>query len=349
MKNGFAYRLHSAWYRGASWLVLLVPLAWVYRACVALRRWLYRLAVLPVYRAGVPVVVVGNLTVGGSGKTPTVIALAQALSRRGLRPGIVARGYGATQRVTAHRLDASSTVADSGDEMMMVYESTGFPCAVAPRRSEAVQLLEASGEVDIVLADDGLQHYGLARDFEIVLYDADAAFGNGRCLPAGPLREPLSRLREVDCVLSRTAQPSDESVALVPRALIHLRTSEQYVLDGPDLPETITQKISREIVAVAGVGQPALFFRQLRDLGFVVEERAFPDHHIFSEADLAVAPDQSIIMTAKDAVKCRTLAGADTWYLAVDAVLPLSVVERVAALAEPSANVANPGPNRETT
>lgn len=324
MKAKLFLAVQAAWYRGAPWLWLLVPLAWCYRAATASRRVLYSTGVLPVYRASCPVAVVGNLCVGGTGKTPTVLALVEALAQRGIRAGVVSRGYGRRNGAALHRLGALSTVAECGDEMLMVFQRTGAPCAVAGRRALAVAALADSGEVDIILSDDGLQHYALARDYEIILYDAQAGFGNGRCLPAGPLREPRQRLRTADVVLSRGEQPAADAIALVPECLVNVCTGEHRPLAAHGLDS--------EVVAIAGVGQPGLFFQQLAGLGFRAREHRFPDHHMYTATDLAIAKGQPLIMTEKDAVKCRPLKPGNAWYLKTNAVVPPSVINAVAAL-----------------
>jgi len=348
LTNHFTLWLQRAWFHRSPWLLLLSPLEGVYRLLVVVRRALYAQGILASSRNTCPVVVVGNLTVGGTGKTPTVIALVEALARKGIRAGVVSRGYGARPVFPpgedAYRLNEQSSVASCGDEMFMVFRRTRAPCAIARRRSAAVELLAASGEVDIVLSDDGLQHYALARDFEIVLFDAESAFGNGRCLPVGPLREPLSRLREADIVLARSQEPAPNSVALVPNCFVNVTTGSSLELNAPTLP--------REVIAVAGVGHPELFFRQLRSMGFEVQERRFPDHHKYSEPDLLCEADQVIIMTEKDAVKCSAIAPDNTWLLKVDAVVPETVVEqveRVAVLAQSARAPQSGHPNTMNT
>lgn len=324
--------LVRAWYAQAAWLWLLRPLELLYRLLILLRRWSFRAGLRRVYRAPVPVVVVGNITVGGTGKTPVVIALVEALQARGLRPGVVSRGYGAAAgAIYPHRVGAESSAADCGDEPLLIYQRTGAPCVVAPDRPAAVRALLAAAPVDLVLCDDGLQHYALARDFEIALLDAQRLLGNGFCLPAGPLREPAARLRQVDWVLHRGSSDPD--------------TGTRYAIDGllpllaeaaaaPPAPGTAVQ-------AVAGIGQPAQFFASLESMGYRVTGHSFADHHAFRPEDFAGLGEGPVIMTEKDAVKCRAFAGqggrgANLWYLQISAQLPAALIERVAALARPS-------------
>lgn len=326
MKQAAARTLQQAWYRGAPWLLLLRPLEFLFRGAIALRRALYAYGLLASYRSSLPVVVVGNITLGGTGKTPVVIALATALQERGLRVGIVSRGYGATGLAFPLLVDSSSTAEHCGDEALLIARRTGCACAVDPVRANAVKLLETLGGIDIIVSDDGLQHYALARDLEILMCDAKVAFGNGRCLPEGPLREPLRRLDSVDFVLTRGGTDSQAAVQLQPEALVNVRTGEVRSLTD--------HKLSSSVYAVAGVALPQSFFQSLRQLGFSADEHSFPDHHPFTEKDLYRLDDKPIIMTEKDAVKCRHLAGDNSWYLQVRAVLPEAVVLAAFALVD---------------
>lgn len=324
--------LVRAWYAGAPWLWLLRPLELLYRLLLSVRRRAFQAGVFTVYRAPVPVVVVGNITVGGTGKTPVVIALVEALQARGLHPGVVSRGYGAAGDGSfPHPVGADSTAADCGDEPLLIYRRTGAPCMVAPDRPAAVRALLAREPVDLVLCDDGLQHYALARDFEIALLDAERLLGNGFCLPAGPLREPAGRLREMDWVLYRGGSDPDSAV--------------HYAVDGlmPLLPNPgAAPPVPGDAVhAVAGIGQPAQFCASLEAMGYRVTAHSFADHHAFVPGDLAGFGEQTVIMTEKDAVKCSVFAGrggagSNLWYLKISARLPPALVDRVAALARPS-------------
>jgi tetraacyldisaccharide 4'-kinase len=319
--------LVAAWYRGAWWLLLLRPLECLFRLLVALRRWLYGSGLLSVYRAPVPVVVVGNITVGGTGKTPVVIALVEALQARGVTVGVVSRGYGARRMAGSYLVDACSRAQDCGDEALLIHRRTGCPCAVSPSRPEAARALLAAAPVQLILSDDGLQHYALARDMEIAVLDAARGAGNGLCLPAGPLREPLSRLQGVDRVLYRGSDDPDNGVRYRAVALVNVASGEQRPV-APDRP-------GESVHAMAGIGQPDQFFASLAALGFQVQPHPFGDHHDYSAADFRGMADKPIIMTEKDAVKCRTLAGANAWYLQIEAQLPPALAEAVAALAQP--------------
>ena len=317
--------LVEAWYRGAWWLWLLRPLELLFRALAGLRRIAYRSGVWPIYRAPRPVVIVGNITVGGTGKTPIVIALVEALQRAGMRPGVVSRGYGARSGDFPRRVSDTSVALDCGDEALMIHRRTGCPCVVDPDRSSAVAELTRDGAVDIVLSDDGLQHYGLARDLELAILDANEGVGNGFCLPAGPLREPASRLAEVDYVLYRGGNDPATGVRYLPTGLVNLQSGEQRPLSADTLGPAVS--------AVAGIGQPQQFFNTLREAGFEPRPRVFPDHHAYRRADLEGLGDGPLIMTEKDAVKCQGIAGANAWFLRIEAQLPEPVLAAVLELA----------------
>ena len=301
--------------RSALWLLLL-PLSWLYGLTANLIRLSYRWGWRKAWRAPVPVVVVGNLTAGGNGKTPVVIWLVQALQQRGFKPGVVSRGYGGKADRYPLVLNISTTTAQAGDEPVLIYQRTGAAVAVSPRRKDAVQALLEQHDIDIIITDDGLQHYALARDFEIVVVDGKRRFGNGWWLPAGPMRERASRLRCVDAVITNGGEALSDEIAmqLVPARAVNLKTGQ-------------TQPVSSlsRIVAMAGIGHPPRFFATLRQQG-VVPEKAVPfaDHQAYSESQLAslATSEQTLLMTEKDAVKARPFAAANWWYLPVNAEFP---------------------------
>ena len=323
-KRAFAEKLVAAWYRGSVCLYLLRPLEAVFRAVAAMRRWSYRRGWLASYRPPVPVVVVGNITVGGTGKTPLVVALVTGLQQRGISVGVVSRGYGAEPGGSPHRVGHSSTAAQCGDEALLIYRRTGCPCVVAPSRVDAVRALLVQATVDLIISDDGLQHYALARDMEIVLLDQNRGIGNGFCLPAGPLREPEARLKISDYVLYRGGSDPVTAFSYEADCLQHVVSGEQR--------QASPAVLSAQVHAVAGIGQPQQFFARLRDLGFILVEHAFPDHHRFCAADFCDLIDMPIIMTEKDAVKCTGIVPDNAWYLKINARLPPLVTEAVAAL-----------------
>lgn len=319
-------RLLRRWYGRPGPLQFLSPLEWLYRAFVALRRLAYARGWKSVWRAPVPVIVVGNISVGGTGKTPVVIALCEALRRAGHRPGIVSRGYGAKPPVLPFDVLPGGEVAHCGDEPLLLARRSGAPVVIAPRRADAARHLLERHDCDVIVCDDGLQHYALARDIECVVVDGERGFGNGHCLPVGPLREPLARLRGVDAVLVNGGEametPPRYAFALRPQALLP-------VAGGAGAPVAAWLPARRRVHAVAGIGNPQRFFTTLRRLGFEPVEHAFPDHHVFSAADFQFSEALPVVMTEKDAVKCSAFADDRLWYLPVAAALPDSLTHAI--------------------
>ncbi len=312
--------LESAWYGDgrAPWWTW--PLAVLYGAVVRLRAGLYRIGALPSERLPRPVIVIGNISVGGTGKTPLTIAVVDELRQRGYRPGVVSRGYGGSQR-EACLLDETPDPAVVGDEPCLI-RAGGVPVAVARRRAAAARLLLAAG-CDVLLADDGLQHYALARDVEICVIDGSRRFGNRRLLPAGPLREPLSRLRRVDLRVCNggVAGQGEYPMQLHGDVLVAL-------VDGRR--ESLADWQGRRVHAVAAIGHPRRFFDSLRAAGLDVIEHGFPDHHAFTPGELDFADQLPLLMTDKDAVKCGRFAQAHWWRLPVQAQLPPAFYEALA-------------------
>lgn len=287
--------------------LLLGPCSWVFAVLVASRRFAYRRGWLGVYRPPVPVIVVGNLTVGGSGKTPLVVHLVTALRSAGWSPGVVSRGYGGAGG-EARRVGAASGPDTVGDEPALIHWIQGCPVAVGADRAAAVGLLP---ECDVIVADDGLQHYALGRDIEIAVVDGREGLGNGRMLPAGPLREPAARLDSVDFVAVRDG----ERPGAWP---IDIRAGVARRVDGGDGARPLGEWGGLGVHAVAGIGVPERFFSQLERAGIAIERHAFPDHHAYIAADLDFGDERPVLMTQKDAVKCRLFADARLWYLAAD-------------------------------
>ena len=313
------------------WLLLL-PLSWLYGLVSGLIRLSYKVGLKRAWRAPVPVVVVGNLTAGGNGKTPVVIWLVEQLTQRGIRVGVVSRGYGGKAERYPLLLTGQTTTAQAGDKPVLIFQRTGAPVAVSPVRSEAVQALLSQTDVQMVITDDGLQHYALARDKEIVVIDGVRRFGNGWWLPAGPMRERASRLKSVDAVIVNggTAQAGEIPMQLRPGLAVNLVTGERR--DVAELPN---------LVAMAGIGHPPRFFSTLEACGArLLNTVPLADHQALSQAQVAgfTAPGQTLIMTEKDAVKCRAFARDNWWYLPVDAELqgeqPERLLQALIALAE---------------
>lgn len=317
-------RLPEIWY-GAEppplWLRALVP---IYRALRALHRTPYALGWKQPQRLPVPVIVVGNITVGGTGKTPLVIALVEALRARGRRPGVISRGYGAGQGA-AQLLDGTSAATHVGDEPLLIREATGVPVAVGRDRVAAARLLLSQHDCDVIVADDGLQHYPLFRNVEICVIDGERRFGNGLLLPAGPLREPLARLDSIDFRVCNGGEARECEVSM------RLLGDTAVSLNDPTARKPLHEFAGHRVHAVAGIGNPARFFASLRAAGIDVIEHPFPDHHAYTAADIDFGGDAPMLMTEKDAVKCRAFDRADAWCVPVRAQLPAEFFDAIAA------------------
>ncbi|MFC5303392.1 tetraacyldisaccharide 4'-kinase [Azospira restricta] len=325
-----AESLPRLWYRRgfAFQLLPLLPLSWLFAALSALRRLAYRRGWLAAERLPVPVVVVGNLVAGGAGKTPLTLWLVAALAARGRRPGIVSRGYGA-DGAAPRLVAADDDPAQVGDEPLLLARRAGVPVAVCRDRVAAARaLLAAHPGCDVLVADDGLQHYRLARDCEVVLFDGRGA-GNGRLLPAGPLREPLARLRDADALVWNGA-PAFAPPPGAPQAFVmRLEGATFHSLADPARHCAAAELAGKPLHALAGIGDPARFFRQLDALGLAFVAHPFPDHHAYTAEDLHFADDAVVLMTEKDAVKCAGLIAGDAWVLPVSAVVDDGLIEKI--------------------
>lgn len=304
--------------------VVLLPLAGLFSLIAGLRRLAYRRGWLRQQQVAAPVIVVGNIVAGGVGKTPLVIYLVERLQAMGLTPGVVSRGYGAQVGRQPVVVQADTPISTSGDEPRMIWRRTGAPVCVHPDRVAAARRLLDQG-VDVIVADDGLQHYRLARDAEIAVLDASRGLGNGLPLPAGPLREPPRRLKTVDLCVARGGD--------WPGALrMHVQGSQlRRVRDQADGGE-VSAWATRSVHAVAGIGHPQRFFDGLRLAGLHVQAHAFRDHHAYVPADLSFDDALPVIMTEKDAVKCVDFAQDNWWYLPVQAVFSPGDSARIDAL-----------------
>lgn len=317
MRARIESRLNDIWYEGRPAPLSLRALVPLYRVGQRADRWFNTRRRPDDLPAGC-IVVVGNVAVGGSGKTPLVLRLCQALRSAGLKPGVVSRGYGG--RVGGLRLvSPASDAADVGDEPLMIAQQAGVPVVVSPDRAAAARALLKKG-VDVVISDDGLQHYRLPRDVEICVVDGRRGLGNGRLLPAGPLREPAERLERVDhIVINGEANPLPAGLEAIHMSLV---AGLLHALNGGQ-NWRLAQFAGCRVNAVAGIGNPGRFFDLLRHARIHVIEHVFPDHHLYRRSDFdGMSPDLPILMTEKDAVKCRKFELDNAWYLSVDAVLP---------------------------
>lgn len=325
--------LERHWQHTTLFGLLLYPLSVVFRAVVALRRLLYSSGALRAVRLPVPVIVVGNITVGGTGKTPVVLWLVNFLRERGRRPGIVSRGYGGKTAAPA-AVNAASDPAACGDEPVLLAQRSGAPVWIgADRAAAAAALLAAHPECDAIVSDDGLQHYRLARDVEIAVVDGARGLGNGHFLPAGPLREPSTRLAGVDAIIVNVSETTNIGcqASAPPAFAMALQNRGFYNLLNPQHTAAAEHFQYRQVHAVAGIGNPQRFFTQLQRLGLAFTAHPFPDHHAYRAADLAFAGADFVIMTEKDAVKCRSFAAELHWALRVDAEIDPAFGELVLA------------------
>lgn len=317
------------WARMSAWL--LAPLSLLFWGITALRRVAYRIGIFKSWKAPVPVVVIGNLSVGGNGKTPFTIWLARQLQQQGLKVGVVSRGYvpGNNEVKNYPQLvNPNSNPAEVGDEPVLIARRSGAKIAISPNRCQSIELLHKAYHIDVILSDDGLQHYALQRDVEVVIVDGERRFGNGFLMPAGPLRELPSRLKQVDAVVCNgaAAQAQEIQMRLQAGVAVNLLTQEERLLND---------FIGQPLVAMAAIGNPQRFFNMLNSLGLnVVKQKAFVDHAKLSSEKLnnLTKAEQSLFMTEKDAVKCHKFARENWWYVPVEAELEPTINTIVAKI-----------------
>lgn len=314
-------RLDRYWYSQNPVAWLLLPLAGLYCLLAGLRFGLYKKGWLRSYRASVPVIVVGNINVGGTGKTPLIIKLCEILQQQGFKPGIISRGYGSKSTIFPLEIIHSTHAREAGDEPLMLARRTQCPVVIGPDRQADIHLLLERHGCNIILSDDGMQHYRMHRDVEIAVVDITRRFGNGFCLPAGPLREPLQRLRSVDMVIANGGLASQLAFTIRPTQLISLADENQF--------SSLAQFAGKKVHAVAGIGHPQRFFQTLTDHGIEIIQHPFPDHHEFAISDLHFGDDLPVIMTEKDAVKCAGFYMPRHWYLTIDIDLSSIALQRI--------------------
>ncbi|MFA5983174.1 MAG: tetraacyldisaccharide 4'-kinase [Methylococcaceae bacterium] len=314
MKKTLSRWLQDVWYKDPFIGTWLMPLGFLFSDIVRFRRFCYRIGIKKIHKLPIPVVIVGNITVGGTGKTPLVIYLAQLLITAGYKPGIITRGYGGKSDTWPVLVNPETDVLIAGDEALLLAKHTQCPVAVGPNRVLSAQLLLKQAGCNLILSDDGLQHYALARDVEIAVIDGERRFGNGYCLPAGPLREPLNRLQDVDMVVVNGGQTEQTEFAmqLLGNQAVNLKTREQKAL---------TDFAVGGCHAVAGIGNPGRFFNLLSNAGITATMHSFPDHYPFEHSDIDFHDGLPVLMTEKDAVKCAGFASLQHWYVPVQAIL----------------------------
>ena len=308
--------LERCWYDEHPLGWTLIPLSWLFTLIAAARRVAYRIGLFTVHRIDPPVIVVGNITVGGSGKTPLVQGVVELLREAGYRPGVVSRGYGGKARHWPQQVRPDSDPYMVGDETVLLARRCDCPVAAGPDRAAAARALCDHYEIDVVVTDDGLQHYALGRDIEIAVVDGERRFGNGRRLPAGPLREAESRLDAVDMVVANCSPlgPSRRG-----EFAMELEAGEAVNLADDSRRRPLESFRGEPLHAVAGIGHPARFFHQLEHHGLRCENHPFADHHAFADGELDFADEAEVLMTEKDGVKYRRYASSRHWYLPVTA------------------------------
>jgi tetraacyldisaccharide 4'-kinase len=303
-------------------LWFLIPLSWVF----VFLAWLKKVRTVPVILP-VPVIVVGNITVGGAGKTPLTIWLAQQLAQRGWRPGIVSRGYGGSN-VVPREVSVDALPAEVGDEPVLLARRSGVPVWVGrDRAAAAAAMLAAHPAINLVLCDDGLQHYRLGRDVELAVFDGRGS-GNGWRLPVGPLREPLGRLQSVDAIICN-GLPDSSMPTDIRQFDMQLKAGAFYCLNHPARTSQASSLVGKKLFALAGIGDPGRFFRTLEGLGLEFEAHPFADHHAYSQSDLEFADDGILLLTEKDAVKCAALKLGEAWVLPVEAELSSALIDHI--------------------
>ncbi len=335
LRNRIEASVNEAWYGKARWSRSLLPLSLVYRQLARVNQ---NRQSVDFYRPDLPVVVVGNIVAGGAGKTPLVLALCELLQANGWRPAVLSRGYGADCNRFPHMVNPKDSAGWVGDEPALMARRLRIPVCIDPQRARGARFLRAQRLCDVIVCDDGLQHYALARDIEIAVVDGQRLLGNRLCLPAGPLREPAERLDSVDFVVlngkpAATDLHYDSVMHLRPQAFVQLKTGRELELG------VFREELSGQIAtAVTGIGNPQRFFSSLYDLGLGIKEHPLPDHHDFRPQDLLPLANGPVIMTEKDAVKCVDFATDECWYLKIAAELDKQLTEallaRVRQLAE---------------
>ncbi len=314
IKQKISHQLQQSWYDKSGLTLLLRPLSWLFIFISIIRRYFYRIGFAKATKLSVPTIIIGNLTVGGTGKTPLVIWLANYLKELGYKPGILSRGYNGKANSWPQQVRPDADPYIVGDEAVVISRRTNCPMAVGPDRVAAGEALLKYSDCDIVISDDGLQHYSLKRDIEVLVIDGIRRFGNGYCLPAGPLRECVTRKDEVDCkVTNGVAAQGEYAMSYTGLNIVNLNSQETRPL---------SELAENTIKAVAGIGNPDRFFNFLRAQGLRLETKAFPDHYLYHEDSIKEDDDTIVLMTEKDAVKCQRFAKSNWWYVPINVTLP---------------------------
>ena len=321
--------LNHIWYGNNFLSWCLIPLTWPVRWVIRRRR--QHASPKGNTPEGVTVMVVGGLTSGGTGKTPVLIGLGKWLVEQGYRVGVVSRGYGGTHGPEPHSVSKFDAAAVVGDEPLLIQRELGVPVVVCADRKRALDTLVDQGAVDVVLSDDGLQHYPMPRDIELLVLDAERGLGNGRLLPAGPLREPASRLASVDVILERNSDDPDRSFTYQPSGALHLASGRQVTWST-----CVAEWRNQSVVAMTGLGQPMQFFEMLREQGLAIEVESMGDHEAMTSTHLDRRKEEVVLITLKDAVKLPECNDPRVWVVAIEVALPSSLLTRLTALLPPT-------------
>jgi tetraacyldisaccharide 4'-kinase len=300
----------TAWDTRNFLTFLLLPISYLYKLCFQFHKLCYRIGIKKQFVSSLPVIVIGNITLGGTGKTPLTIALVRFLIEQGYQPGIISRGYKGKAKAYPEWVTPASDPYLVGDEPVLIASKTGCPVVVSPQRAKAITMLLEKSRCDLIISDDGLQHHALKKDLEIILVDGERKFGNGWCFPAGPLREPIKRLSNADFVIYYNNRTSPYFISSYQDAI--------YNLLEPSLILSTASLSNVTIHAVAAIAYPERFFNSLQQMGLRIKTYVFSDHHQLSEEDLLFCgTDDILIMTEKDAVKCRRFARSNFWVLPI--------------------------------
>lgn len=325
MKKLMAKFLNEVWYKDHFVGTWLMPFSFIFTDVAKFRRWLYKKGYKPVEKLPVPVIIIGNITLGGTGKTPLVIYLVEQLKTAGFKPGVICRGYGGESETWPLQVMADSDVLQVGDEPLLIAQQADCPVAVGPVRADSARLLLENNVCDVIISDDGLQHYALYRDIEIVVIDGERRFGNNFCLPSGPLREPQERIKEVDFAICNGGEAQENEILMQ--------------LEGAYAVNCLTKQRKplvefRELNyhAMAGIGNPQRFFDLLKQYGLECQTHSFPDHYIYTKKEIYHKQAEAVFMTEKDAVKCLDFASEQHWFVPVQAVLESQFSENLIAL-----------------
>ena len=346
--------IEKVWFQGhfAKWLMvpLLLPLMLIFAVISFCRRIAFKLGLLKSFKVSVPVVVVGNIGIGGNGKTPVTLYLVEQLTAKGLKVGVVSRGYGSKAPYYPYQVNEESSAEQAGDEPLLIFQRSGIPVVIGADRVKGCQQLIDQG-CEIIIADDGLQHYRLKRDFEFIVVDGKRLFGNGLLLPAGPLRESKHRMAQANCVIVNGESQWLEQAKNLALPIVHMQLSATKVVNvktgiSINLKTFLVENLTKDkhVNALAGIGDPKRFFNTLEHYGFALNmAKGFIDHQAFSAEDLQQFPSNiPLLMTEKDAVKCADFAQENFWYLPVDAKFLATnddssiatVIDKIAALAD---------------